>query len=100
MGIRSIQFMALAVLSLAAGAVAIQTAPSDAANVCVFSTDAGNGVELASLFTSDTQVAEGGAFANAPLFIYAANDAVFEAEGIAFVDVKNVTSCAHHGDVI
>ena len=100
MGIRSIQLMAVAVLSLAAGAVAIQTAPSDAANVCVLSSDAGSSVELASMFTTNAQLAEDGAFANAPLFIYAANDAVFEAEGIAFVDVKNVTSCAHHGYVI
>ena len=100
MGIRSIPFMALAVLSLAAGAVAIQTAPSDAANVCVLATDADNGVELAAMFTPNAQVAEGGAFANAPLFIFAANDAVFEAEGVAFVDVRNVTSCTHHGYVI
>ena len=101
MGIRSIQFFALGLLSAATAAIAIQTTPSDAANVCRLAAASDEGaIELAAMFTPDAEFTNANLFRNAPILIYATNDVAREYDGVTLVDVSNVTSCAQTDNVI
>ena len=102
MGIRSIQALAFAALTTAAIVVAAATIPSTEADVCVLpTTTADNGsVQLAAMFTNDSDTAEASLFSNAPLLIYAMNEVARESDGVTLVDVSDVTSCGHHKNII
>jgi len=101
MGIRSIQLIAFAALSLVAILVAFETTPSNASNVCTLNIAASDAsLELASLFSPDAEFADASFFNDAPLLIYVMNDAARESDGTELVAVRSVTSCSHHGDVI
>ena len=101
MRIQSIQGLAFAGLLTAVITVAAQTMPAAEADVCVLrpTSVADNAtVELASLFQSDR--ADASLFENAPLFIYAMNDAARESDGVELIDVSGVTSCTSHKNII
>lgn len=100
MGTRSIQFLSFAVLSIVAAGVVAQTAPANEADVCRLTIAPEQAVELAAMFTSDSEVADAGLFADAPSFIYAMNDGAFESQGATLVDVRDVTNCARHKNII
>src|SRR5713226_9347837 len=101
MGIRSIQFLALAILSSAASLVAAQTATPSTADECRLTTASNDAaaVELAAMFASNDD-ADINVSADAPLFVYAVNDAPLESEGAVLVDVSDVTTCSHHKNII
>jgi len=95
MSLRSIQFLALVSLFVAAAAVAFQTTPSNAANACRSPVVAGQAsLALAAMFA--TQIDE----AEAPLFSYAATDIALDPDSATLVDVSDVTSCARHKIII
>ena len=101
MRIQSIQGLAFAGLLTAVITVAAQTMPAAEADVCVLrpTSVADNAtVELASLFQPAR--ADASLFENAPLFIYAMNDAARESDGVELIDVSGVTSCTSHKNII
>ncbi len=101
MGMRSIQFLAFAALTVVAGSVAIQTAPSSAANVCRLTIIADHwSVELAALFTNDAEDAGTNLFDDAARFIYAADDIASDSNAAILIDVSDVTRCAHGKNII
>jgi hypothetical protein len=103
MDTRAMPALAFAGLMTVAIAVAVQTAPSREADICVLpQTVAEEGhVELAAMFTNDTQRADRTLFSDAPLFIYAMNDVARASDGVTLVDVSDVTSsCARHKNII
>jgi hypothetical protein len=101
MGIRSIQFLALAILSSAASLVAAQTTSLSAANECRLTTarDETAAVELAAMFTSNDD-ADVNVSADGSLFVYAVNAVPLESEGAVLVDVSDVTNCSRHKNII
>jgi hypothetical protein len=101
MGIRSIQFLALAILSSAATLVAAQTTPLSAVNECRLTTasDDAAAIELAAMFTSNDD-ADMNISANASLFVYAANGVPADSETALLVDVSDVTNCSRHKNII
>lgn len=101
MGIRSIQFLALAILSSAATLVAAQTTSFSAANECRLTTasDDAAAIELAAMFTSNDD-GDMNVSADASLFVYAVNPVALESEGAALVDVSDVTDCSRHKNII
>ena len=100
MGTRSMQFLSFAVLSIVAAGVVAQTAPASEADVCRLTIAPEGSVELAAMFTRDSEFADAGLFADAPLFIYAMNDVAFESQGATLVDVSDVTHCGRHKNIV
>ena len=103
MDTRAMPALAFAGLMTVVIAVAVQTAPSREADVCVLpQTFADNGrVELAAMFTNKAQRPELALFNDAPLFIYAMNDVARASDGVTLVDVSDVTSpCARRKNMI
>jgi hypothetical protein len=102
MGIQSIQGLAFAGLITAAIMVAVETTPSTKADVCVLPTTAADSaaIEFAAMFRDDSDRVEASLFNDAPLFIYAVNEVARESDGVTLVDVSDVTSCAHHKNII
>ena len=98
---RTIPALAFASLVTVAIAVAAQTTPLRAADVCALpqATASTGNVELAAMFTNDARV-EQTLFNDAPLFIYAMNDAARTSDGVTLLDVSDVTSCASHKNII
>ena len=101
MDIRSIQFLALAILSSAATLVAAQTTSLSAANECRLTTasDDAAAVELAAMFTSNDD-ADMNTSADASLFVYAADAVPLESEAALLVDVSDATNCSRHKNII
>ena len=96
MGMRSIQFLACATLTVVAGFVAIQTGPSSAADVCRLTVVPDHGsVELAALFTNDAEDAGANSWDDAAQFIYVADDIASDSNTAILIDVSDVTRCAH-----
>ena len=101
MDMRSIQFLAFAALTVVAGSVAVQTAPSRAANVCRLTVAPDHAsVELAALFTNDAEDAGASQFDDTTQLIYTTNDIIFDSNAAILIDVSDVTRCAHSKNTI
>lgn len=100
MATQTISALAFAGLLTVAIGVAAQTAPSREADVCVLPQADTSKVELAALFSADTPRQEQTLFSDAPLFIYAMNEAARDSDGVMLVDVNPVASCASHKNII
>ena len=75
--------------------VSVRTRPSGAAAQCSRVGTANDGaIALAALFTRDAKFENASLFSEAPLFIYAMNDAARATDGVVLVDIGGVTSCA------
>ena len=100
MGVRSIQLSAFVALALAVTAVSIQTAPSSAAEECRMSLADNEAIQLASLFTPESEFENASLFSNVSFAIYATDDTVREVDGATLVDVSYVTHCTSRKNII